>query len=45
MLDQDWSPGDYRDLAQRYVEACYRVPALASRARSIAFIAGNYKLF
>lgn len=34
--EADWTPGDYRDLAQRYAQACRRVPPLAAQAGTLA---------
>ena len=36
ILEQDWPREDYRELAERYAAACFRVPRLESEARAIA---------
>ncbi len=36
VLERDWSPGDFRELAGRYAKASFRVPPLAQRAAELA---------
>jgi formylglycine-generating enzyme required for sulfatase activity len=36
ILEQDWQPGDYAALAQRYAQASHRIPALAQEAGKLA---------
>jgi formylglycine-generating enzyme required for sulfatase activity len=36
VLDDDWRPGDYAELARRYASACRRVPELADAAAAAA---------
>lgn len=36
ILDEDWTPGDYRELAGRYAKAARRVPPLAGEAERLS---------
>ncbi len=41
ILEADWTPGDWSELARRYAAAAHRVPSLAAQARSQANKAGD----
>ncbi len=36
LLEEDWTPGDWKELALRYADACGRVTALQQQARLLA---------
>ncbi|MBC8874758.1 MAG: SUMF1/EgtB/PvdO family nonheme iron enzyme [Planctomycetes bacterium] len=36
ILDADWAPGDFAELARRYAQACHRIPSLAEQATAMA---------